>query len=80
MIRSGGDTTFPMVGDMITVFLFGSPAAFILAFWFDLGFRGVMAGKMVEEVSRVLIAMWRWRGVAWTRALIPSEARRYISL
>lgn len=74
VIRSGGDTTFLMVGNMITVFLFGLPAALILAFWFDLGFWGVMGGKMVEEVSRVAIAMWRWRGAAWMRTLVPVGA------
>jgi putative MATE family efflux protein len=74
VLRAGGDTRFLMVNNMITVFAISLPVAFVLGFALDLGFWGVLAGRLAEEVSRIVLAIWRYRGTAWQRTLVPATA------
>lgn len=74
ILRAGGDTTFLMVNNTVTVFLFGLPVALVCGFALDLGFWGIMIGRMCEEISRIAIAFWRYRGSAWLRTLVAAPA------
>jgi putative MATE family efflux protein len=66
VISSGGDTRFLLLSDFVTVFVLGLPVAYLLAFNFNLGFWGVIIGRVIaEETVRVLMFLWRYRSGKW---------------
>lgn len=74
VLRAGGDTRYLMVNNIITVFLFSLPLACLFGFVLGFGFWGIIIGRMTEEVSRIILAVWRYRSSAWQRTLVPVTA------
>ena len=73
VLSSGGDTKFLLLTDVITVFAFGLPVAYLLAFPLGFGFWGVVLGRLLaEETVRVGLFFWRYRQGRWFK-LEPSQ-------
>lgn len=77
VISSGGDTQFLLLSDFVTVFVFGLPVAYFLAFNAQWGFWGVMLGRLIaEETVRVLMFLWRYQSGKWFKLEADPEVIR----
>ena len=77
VISSGGDTQFLLLSDFVTVFVFGLPVAYFLAFNAQWGFWGVMLGRLIaEETVRVVMFLWRYQSGKWFKLEADPEVIR----
>ncbi|HYC04872.1 MAG TPA: hypothetical protein VED40_16390 [Azospirillaceae bacterium] len=67
IMRGGGVPAHVMRVDSVTVFGVSVPVAALLGHAAGLGFFGVMAGRVVEEMARLWLLTRRWRGGGWAR-------------
>jgi putative MATE family efflux protein len=70
ILKSGGITRFVAIVDVVVAFCIGLPAAYLLAFHFGMGFKGVIIGRLCEEVFRIVIFTVRYRVPNWYRVLV----------
>jgi putative MATE family efflux protein len=69
VLRAGGDTRFILAADTLSIYAVGLPLALLLAFPLQLGFAGVLAGRLCEELARLALYLPRYRTAAWHPAL-----------
>lgn len=70
ILKSGGITKFITIVDIIAAFVVGLPAAYILGIYLDFGFAGILAGRVLEELFRITVFMFRYKTPNWYRVLI----------
>ena len=68
VLKSGGKTKNVMLVDTIATFL-GLLFAFILAFYFKMGFWGVFAGKIIEELIRYCLMTALFKSRKWIQSM-----------
>lgn len=69
ILQSGGLTKFVTTVDIGTIFIVGLPAAYILGIYLGLGFAGIIIGKILEEIFRLIVFMVRYKTPNWYRVL-----------
>lgn len=69
ILRSGGDTHFAFLIDVLTVWGVGVPLAFTGAFIFGLPVYGVYMLVMTEEILKVGLGLWRLFSRKWIHNL-----------
>ncbi|WFA09183.1 MATE family efflux transporter [Tissierella sp. Yu-01] len=67
VLRGGGDTTFGMVIDTLSVWLVGVPIAFICVMIFELPIYYVFAVVTIEEVIKTVVTLPRMLSKKWIR-------------
>jgi putative MATE family efflux protein len=70
ILRSGGDTRFCMIVDMIFVWLVGVPLAFITVLVFKWPIYLVLAAVFSEEAMKFFVVYHRVKAQKWIRSLI----------
>lgn len=60
ILRGLFDTRFPMYISLITIWLFGMPLSYILAFPLHLGIGGFVTGGMFGMLTCMLVLLYRW--------------------
>jgi putative MATE family efflux protein len=74
ILRSGGDTRFPLVLDVGTVWLVGVPMALLGAFVLHLPVYWVAAMVMTEEVVKLIGGLYRFLSRKWINNLARTMA------
>jgi putative MATE family efflux protein len=69
VLRAGGDTRFALIFELISMWLYGVPLAFLLAFVFRLPVYWVVVGVVSEEALKFIIAWWRYFSKKWIHHL-----------
>lgn len=69
-IRSGGDTKFGMIGDLVSVWLVGVPAAFLAAHVLHLPVYWAYAFITLEEAVKLAIALPRFLSHKWIKNVV----------
>lgn len=70
ILRSGGDTKFCMVLDIINIWLIGVPLAFISVMIFHLPVHLVLALVLSEEIIKNIVVLKRFKSKKWINNLI----------
>jgi Na+-driven multidrug efflux pump len=70
ILRSGGDTLFCMLLDLVSVWAVGVPLAFLGAYWLGLPVYWVFAMVQAEEALKLLISGPRVLKNGWARTLV----------
>lgn len=70
ILRSGGDTKFCMVLDIINIWLIGVPLAFISVMVFHLPVHLVLALVLSEEIIKNIVVLKRFKSKKWINNLI----------
>lgn len=73
VLRSGGDTKFPMYLDIVTMWMIGLPIALLSAFYFKLSIIYVYLFIGTEEIVRLIASLIRVRGKKWINNVINEE-------
>lgn len=73
ILKAGGITKFVAIVDILVAFIIGLPAAYILGIHFGFGFQGIMFGRILEEISRLVIFMIRYKTPNWYRVLAVEQ-------
>jgi putative MATE family efflux protein len=69
ILRAGGDTKFSMFLDGMIIWIVGVPLAALGAFVFELPVYFVYMCAMVEELTKWIIGIWRYRSRKWIHNL-----------
>jgi putative MATE family efflux protein len=69
IIRSGGDTNFVAILEILTLWCLGIPAGLCAAFLFHLPLVWVYVFIMSEEVTKYLVGLYRFRRKGWIKNL-----------
>ena len=70
IIRSGGDTKFGLITEMMTIWLIGVPLALLGAFVLHLSAPIVYAMITLEEATKLIIGFRRFRSGKWINILV----------
>ena len=73
ILRSGGDTTFSFITELIAVWGIGVPIAFAAGIVFRLSLPEVYLLVGLEEAFKLLITAWRFRSGKWLNDLRRSD-------
>jgi putative MATE family efflux protein len=69
ILPSGGDTKFVLFADIFSLYAIGLPLAYFMGFMLDFGIFGVFAGRVLEELVRLLLLAKRFRENKWQQSL-----------
>jgi putative MATE family efflux protein len=69
ILKGGGDIKFIMFVDCFVVLAIGIPSAYFLGYVLEYGFYGVVAGKILEEITRFILMTFRYKSKKWYRFL-----------
>lgn len=69
ILRAGGDNTFVLGANLLSIYGFGIPLAVLVLTGTDWGLLGVIAVRGVEEVLRTVLFVWRYRSGKWQTVL-----------
>lgn len=72
ILRSGGDTKFPMLIEIITIWFISIPLAFLSVKVFKLPLHLVLAVVFSEEILKLIIIVKRYNTRKWLRNVISS--------
>ena len=73
ILRSGGDTKFSLAADTGPMWFIGIPLALVGAFVLELPvYQVVMMVLMGDELTKFLLAMWRFRSGRWLRNVVQA--------
>jgi Na+-driven multidrug efflux pump len=73
-LKGAGDVKFPVYVGMIFMWGFGVTLAFVFGKVVGWGLMGICAAMAIDEWSRGLVILWRWRGGRWkTKALVRKQ-------
>ncbi|MCL2611355.1 MAG: MATE family efflux transporter, partial [Defluviitaleaceae bacterium] len=64
-LRACGDVVFPVVVGVFHMWGVGAVLSFIFAIRFNMGLPGIILGMAIEELSRGIIMIFRWRSKKW---------------
>lgn len=67
-LRAVGDTKFPVIMAVISMWCISVPLGCFLALYMDLGLLGVWIGFCTDEWLRGISMFIRWRSKAWVKA------------
>ena len=70
ILRSGGDTRYCMLIDILTVWFIGVPLGFLGAMYFKLPIHWVVIMTYSEEIVKIFFALHRSFGNKWARTLV----------
>jgi len=70
VLRSGGDTRYCMLIDILTVWFIGVPLGFLGAIFFKLPIHWVVIMTYSEEIVKIFFALHRTLGNKWARTLV----------
>lgn len=73
ILRSGGDTTFCMVLDMVTIWLVGVPLAFVSVMVLKWPIHMVIGAVFFEEIIKVGVTLPRFISKKWIQNLISED-------
>jgi putative MATE family efflux protein len=80
IFRAGGDTVFSMIVDVGGVWLVGVPIAAIAGFLLHLPIPFIFAAAAIEEVTKMIVGMIRYRSGRWMNRLVePSHTEETLS-
>ena len=74
ILRSGGDTKFALVIEIVSLWLIGVPLAFILSYFTVLPLYIIIALVNIEEITKFLLAYRRSRSGRWINNLTYDHA------
>jgi len=74
ILRSGGDTKFALVIEIVSLWLIGVPLAFILSYFTVLPLYIIIALVNIEEITKFLLAYRRSRSGRWINNLTYDRA------
>jgi putative MATE family efflux protein len=66
-LKAAGDTKFPVLMGVISMWGISVPLAWYLGVYLDFGLVGIFWAFIVDEWLRGLIMIWRWRSRVWQR-------------
>jgi putative MATE family efflux protein len=70
-LKGAGDVRFPVFVGMCVMWCVGVPTAWLLGVKLELGLVGIWLGMSVDEWTRGLIMLFRWKSGAWrTKRLV----------
>ncbi len=72
VLRSGGDTIFCMLLDMLSVWIIGIPTAFICVLFFDLPIYAVIAAASLGEIVSLVSGHFRMRQKKWLKNVVDT--------
>jgi putative MATE family efflux protein len=64
-LRGAGDTRYPMVVTMLSVWAVRLPIGWLLGIALGLGLQGIYLGYVLDTVVRAVLVWWRWRQARW---------------
>jgi putative MATE family efflux protein len=74
-LKGAGDVRFPVYVAMIFMWGVGVTLAYLFGIVFEWGLIGICAAMAVDEWSRGIVILFRWKGGRWkSKALVKSES------
>jgi len=73
VLPSANDVRGVIIGDVVGAFAVGLPLAVLLGLHTPLGFVGIFAARIVEELAKLAVFTWRARRIRWERLVAVSE-------
>lgn len=64
-LKATGDVVFPLIGAVISMFLFSSLGSWVLGIYLKLGFLGIFLAQALDECARAIMMLWRWTSNRW---------------
>lgn len=68
-LRSGGDTVYSLIAEIIPLWLIGVPLAFILSIYSNLPIYWIVAIVNIEEIIKLFLLLWRFFSYKWVKNL-----------
>lgn len=72
-LKGVGDAKFPTFVGVLSTWLIAIPCAYFLGFTLGLGFVGVWAGLLIDEVIRAIVNYYRWEKNIWQSTGVLAE-------
>jgi putative MATE family efflux protein len=66
-LRGAGDTRYPMVVTMLSVWAVRLPVGWLLGIALGWGLQGIYLGYVLDTVVRAVLVWWRWRRARWKK-------------
>ncbi len=74
-MRSAGDVHFPVIVGVISMWGISTLGAYLLGIHWGYGLVGIWMAMAVDEMSRGVIMVWRWRSGKWKgKRIVPMGA------
>ncbi|MBQ4889680.1 MATE family efflux transporter [Shewanella sp. UCD-FRSSP16_17] len=64
-LRASGDARFPFFAGMISMWCIAVPLAYLFGIHWDMGLVGIWCALAIDEWTRGLTMLWRWRSGRW---------------
>lgn len=64
-LKASGDVVFPLIGAIISMFIFSSLGSWVLGIWLKLGFLGIFLAQALDECVRAIMMLFRWQNNKW---------------
>ena len=64
-LRGAGDTRYPMIVTMLSVWAVRLPVGWLLGIALGWGLQGIYLGYVLDTVVRAVLVWWRWRHARW---------------
>ena len=74
VLPSANDVRGVILGDAVSAFVVGLPLAVLLGLHTPLGYVGIFAARIVEELAKLAIFTWRARRIRWDRLVAAPAA------
>ncbi len=71
-LRSGGDTLYSLLAEILPLWLVGVPLAFILSIYSGLPLYIIVAIVNIEEILKLILLLWRFMSFKWVKNLTIS--------
>ncbi|MCL1065933.1 MATE family efflux transporter [Shewanella olleyana] len=64
-LRASGDARFPFLAGITSMWCIAVPFAYFFGIYLDMGLVGIWCALAIDEWTRGLIMLWRWRSGRW---------------
>lgn len=64
-LKASGDVLFPLIGGIISMFVFSALGSWVLGVYLKLGFLGVFLAQALDEAVRAIFMLIRWSNNKW---------------
>ncbi|WP_285163267.1 MATE family efflux transporter [Shewanella goraebulensis] len=64
-LRASGDARFPFIAGIFSMWCIAVPLAYFFGIYLDMGLVGIWCALAIDEWTRGLIMLWRWRSGRW---------------
>ncbi len=68
-LRSGGDTLYSLLAEIVPLWFIGVPLAFILSIYSELPLYIIVAIVNIEEIIKLVLLLWRFWSFKWVKNL-----------